>query len=43
MPRAALELDLVMCRETSKYFVCHNGTEKTVTYVDQCAGRAERG
>jgi hypothetical protein len=31
MPRAALELDLVVCRETSKYFVCHNGTEKTVT------------
>ena len=29
--RAALESDLVVCRETSKYFVCHNGTGKTVT------------
>ena len=29
--RAALESDLVVCRETSRYFVCHNGTGKLVT------------
>jgi hypothetical protein len=30
MCRAALQSDLVVCRESSKYFVCHNGTDRDV-------------
>jgi len=35
-----------VCREPPEYFVCHNGTDKTVTpdfmYVDRQVGWAER-